>query len=191
MNKNLEGTDILKEKLKGNFDKHDKLLYHRDRFEFYLCEATAELTEVRKNIHLVNEKFSLIDEQINSLLAVRKAFRKESIKDRDAFILYEDVETKDFSNTFGQSNFDWIYSDGMELFINDNKKRIENYKKILYSLKDRRKFLEKRISKLQELIGEIDTAISFNKFKVGIKALVFSTGYLNNREVPSIRPKAK
>ena len=118
-------------KLKGNFDKHDKLLYHRDRFEFYLCEATAELTEVRKNIHLVNEKISLIDEQINSLLAVRKAFRKESIKDRDAFILYEDVETKDFSNTFGQSNFDWIYSDGMELFINDNKKRIENYKKIL------------------------------------------------------------
>lgn len=191
MNKNLEGTDILKEKLKGNFDKHDKLLYQRDRFEFYLCEATAELKEVKKNIHLVNKKISLIDEQINSLLAMRNAFRKETIKDSDAFILYEDVETKDFSNTFGQSNFDWVYSDGMELFINDNKKRIENYKKILYRLKDRRKFLEKRISKLQELIGEIDTAISFNKFKVGIKALVFSTGYLNNREVPSIRPKAK
>lgn len=198
MNKKNEGIDCLLEEIKKVLEekgaKNDMLLHKRGRFDFYLSEATAELNEDNKNILVTNDQISLIERQLNSLLEVRRAFSKEPVKDSDAVTLIQNEETRNFSSSFEQSNFDWIYSEGMELFINENKERLESYKNTLCTLKNRRDFLEKRKRKCYDLISDIDNAIFWNKvalFLEMFKASIRVIGNFNKQEAPGNRPKVK
>lgn len=192
--KKIDGIDYLRGTLQSTFDEHDRLLYHKQKLTTYYDKTKSQLGIVRGQIRLLEDEIKLIEGQKANLKNTLNSYEKERLRGADHCLELLDQESEPIEWYLRNEEFENGYPFGLNIYIEDNSKRIDSYSKYLENLKNRREFLERRLENLKELLSQIESALFHNKVKGMISTLRLPSilsDNLNNRQVPLVRPKTK